>query len=419
MNYRYHIIVSISIIGAFIAGHITGHRANVVFATDEPAEFGIFWEAWEIVNEHFVERNRIDFQAMTHGAIRGMLTSLGDENHTVFFTAAEAEQQNSSMEGSIEGIGAYVSQENGFFRIVAPILGSPAESAGIQAGDLVIAVDGEEIAGQPQWEVISKIRGTAGTAVTLTVIHPDETEPADIEIIRSRVDIPSVLWSPIPNTDYIYLQITQFAADTNQELIKALEKIQNVEENGNPINGILLDLRNNPGGFLRQALLVGSHFLEEGAIILHERDAQGNVSSYRANGPGLARTYPIVVLINEGSASAAEILLGSLRENGRAKLIGETTLGTGTVLRPYTLSDGSVIRLGVRNWLTPNMKLIKDRGITPNVTVKLPASIKMVDTRLLQEIDAETLKRHDDRQFAMGLLYLKLTAKLQQHSRNH
>lgn len=131
------------------------------------------------------------------------------------------------------------------------ILGSPAESAGIQAGDLVIAVDGEEIAGQPQCEVISKIRGTAGTSVVLTVIHPDETEPSDIKIIRGRIDIPSVLWSPIPNSDYVYLQITQFAADTNQELTKALHEIQNRKESESSLKRILLDLRNNPGGFLR------------------------------------------------------------------------------------------------------------------------------------------------------------------------
>ena len=405
---RSALILSFLMFLSFLFGNITGFMARPVLAESNPPEFQLFWEAWALVEEHFVDRDRIDPQAMTFGAIRGMLDSLGDENHTVFFTPQEAEQQTDSMEGSFEGIGAYVAQENGLFRIVSPILGSPAESAGILAGDLVIAVDGEEISGQPQWEVISKIRGPSGTSVILTVVHPDSDDTVDIEIVRGRIDIKSVLWSRLPETDLAYLQITQFAADTNRELLDALDEIDAEQE---PVRGILLDLRNNPGGFLRQALLVGSQFLDEGEIILHERDARDNISTYKASGPGAAREVPLVVLINEGSASAAEILAGALQENGRAKLVGETTLGTGTVLRPYTLSDGSVLRLGITNWLTPEQKLIKGKGIHPNIAVSQAASVNMIDSLDLQESDAAEIRQSADRQFNMGVTFLKLRAK--------
>ncbi len=402
------LITSLLLLLSFLVGNITGYMARPLLAQSETPEFQLFWEVWTLVEEHFVDRDRIDPQTMTYGAIRGMLNTLGDENHTVFFTPQEAEQQADSMEGTFEGIGAYVAQENGLFRIVSPILGSPAEAAGILAGDLVIAVNGEEILGQPQWEVISKIRGPAGTSVILTVVHPDSDDTVDIEIVRGHIDIKSVLWSRLPETDLAYLQITQFAADTDQELLDALRAIKAEPQ---PIRGILLDLRNNPGGFLSQALLVSSQFLHEDEVILHERDARGNISTYNVNGPGLAREIPLVVLINEGSASAAEILAGALKENGRAKLVGQTTLGTGTILRPYTLSDGSLLRLGVTNWLTPEQKLIKGEGITPNIVVKQATSVDRIDSLDLQMLDVDEIHRSADRQFNMGVTFLKLRLK--------
>ncbi|GIV78520.1 S41 family peptidase [Litorilinea aerophila] len=405
-------IVVLLILCSFGAGNVTGFMARSALArADEPAEFAIFWEAWDLVVNHFVDQEKIDFQAMTYGAIQGMLDSLGDENHTVFFPPDVAEQQESNLEGSFEGIGAYVTLEDGLFKIVAPIHGSPAEAAGIVAGDVVLAVDGEDITGLPEWEVISRIRGPAGTTVTLTVLHPDSDEPVDIAIVRGRIDIESVLWARIPGTDLVHLQITQFARDTGQELVNALRAIEAESEGGEPVRGILLDLRNNPGGYLQEALQVASQFLEPGQVILHERDAQGQITTYRARGVGLARSIPLIVLVNPGSASAAEIVAGALQENGRARLVGEPTVGTGTVLRPFTLSDGSVLRLGVTNWLTPNQHLIKGQGIQPDVVVEQSTSVKMVSSVALDEMDALEVRRHPDRQFQMGLLLLRWSVR--------
>lgn len=413
MNIRFKqqfvtIIVTTSLMAfAFVVGTFTGYVARPVLAAEEPSEFAIFWEAWDLVLAEFVDQDKIDFKLMTYGAIQGMLDTLGDENHTAFLPPEAAEQANSSMEGSFEGIGAYVGMDRGYFSIVAPILGSPAEEAGILAGDVVLMVDGEEITGQPQWEVIQKIRGPAGSVVTLNVLHPEETEAVDIEITRGRIDIESVLWAPIPDTNLAYIQITQFAGDTNQELRKVLLEI---EEQPEAVEGIMLDLRNNPGGLLHQALLIGSQFIDEGEVILHERDAQGSLSTYKSQGPGKAREIPMVVMVNEGSASAAEILAGALRDNGRAKIIGETTLGTGTVLRPYQLSDGSVLRLGVTNWLTPKEALIKGKGIKPDVPISQDAAIEMMGSFALKEADTETMSENEDRQFRISLILLKARA---------
>lgn len=396
--------------GAFVLGNATGYMARSAHAQTEerPPEFDLFWEAWNIVQGNFVDQDEVDASDMTHGAIRGMLDSLGDEGHTVFFTADEAEQQASSLEGSFEGIGAYVGIEDGYFKILSPMHGSPAKNAGLQAGDIVLQVDGEDIGGQAQWEIISKIRGPKGTSVLLNVVHPEANEPVDIEVVRDTIELESVLWSRIPETDFAYVQLNQFAADTSAELVKALTAIEAEADADRPIEGILLDLRNNPGGYLQEAVRVGSQFLDEDEVVLHARDANDRIYTYYSIGEGMAREIPMTVLINEASASSAEILAGALQENGRAKLIGATTLGTGTVLQPFRLSDGSVIRLGVTNWLTPEKNLIKGIGVQPDVAIEQSPAVEMIDSIALQDMTRSDLYSHEDRQFASALLNLRM-----------
>ncbi len=188
----------------------------------------------------------------------------------------------------------------------------------------------------------------------------------------------------------------------------ALREIQAEADNGAPVAGILLDLRNNPGGYLAQALRVNSQFLERGTVILHERDAEGQLRTYKSVGSGLARTIPIIVMINEGTASAGEITAGALQENGRARLVGETTTGTGTVLQPFTLSDGSVLRLGVTNWLTPNENLIKNVGVKPDLEVAQEASVEMVDSFTLEDATLQELLDQGDLQFNTALEELRI-----------
>ena len=401
------LVLAVAFFGTFTAGTVTGYLARPVLAAEEPKEFAVFWEAWDIVNNHFVDRDKLDFTRMTYGAIQGMLDSLGDQGHTAFFSPEVAQAENNALEGSFEGIGAYVDAQGDQVKIIAPIRGSPAEEAGVLAGDVILAVDGEEVTGLPQWEVISKVRGPAGSKVTLTILHPNATDSVDIAIVRARIDVESVSWARVPGTDVAYVQITQFASDTGDELKRALTEINAEKAAGHPISGILLDLRNNPGGLLNQAMRVGSQFLPAGEIILNERNAQGKVSNYKSLGDGLGRELPMVVLINEGSASASEILAGALQDHGRAKLVGMTTVGTGTVLVPFTLSDGSMIRLGVTNWLTPNMRLIKNQGIEPDVKVEQEASVEKIDAVLLQQTSSQKTLPKADEQFNTALKLLQ------------
>jgi carboxyl-terminal processing protease len=398
------LVLAVMLFVTFTAGAMTGYAARPALAAEQPTEFAVFWEAWDVVVAHFVDRDAIDFRRMTYGAIQGMLDSLGDRGHTSFFSPEVARQENNALEGSFEGIGAYVDAEGDQVKIIAPIRGSPAEEAGLLAGDIVLKVDGVEVTGMPQWDVIARVRGPAGSTVILTVIHPGETEPVDIAIVRARINIDSVAWARVPESDIAYIQITQFAADTGDELRTALQEMRAQEH---PITGIVLDLRNNPGGLLNQALRVGSQFLPEGSIILNERNADGRVSTYRSVGRGLARDLPIVVLINEGSASASEILSGALQDHERARLVGMTTVGTGTVLVPFTLSDGSMIRLGVTNWLTPDMRLIKNQGIEPDVMVKQEPDVEKVNAHLLQDADSRDDLPQEDLQFIAALMLLE------------
>jgi len=269
-----------------------------------------------------------------------------------------------------------------------------------------VAVNGTEITGMAEWEVISLIRGPAGSTVDLSILHAEAEEPVELTIKRGWIDIESVLWARIPGTSFAHLQITQFASDTSRELRSALQEINAERAADRPITGIILDLRNNPGGYLQEALRVANQFLPEGDVILHEQDAKGDITTYRVEGSGLAREIPLVVLVNQGSASAAEIVSGALQENGRARLVGMPTVGTGTVLRPFSLSDGSVLRLGVTNWLTPDHELIKGQGIQPDMSVDQEVSVQLMDALLLEEISAEDVRLHPDQQFQAALSWL-------------
>lgn len=395
--------VIILMAGSFGFGHINGARSGTLLAADEPGEFSVFWEAWNLVLDHFVDQDKIDFQRMTYGAIEGMLATLGDEGHTTFLSPESVEMHQSSLEGAFEGIGAYVSMEDEQVTIVAPIDGSPAEAAGILPGDVVLAVDGQSVQGMSLNDVISLIRGPANTEVVLNILHVDADEPVDITVVRQKIELDSVRWAIVPDTTVAYVSISQFAADTGQELENALRAINQTKIEGKAVSGLIVDLRNNPGGYLREAIRVGSQFLPNGATILIESDADKNTTVYRSRGWGYARNIPVVVLINEGTASAGEITAGAIKENGRGILVGATTFGTGTVLNQFTLSDGSAILLGVTNWLTPEGNLIKGQGVEPDLFVEQTPSTLLMDAGALEDVSLEELLVTEDVQFLEAL----------------
>jgi carboxyl-terminal processing protease len=329
--------------------------------------FRVFWESWNLVQSNYVDRNAINPQRMTYGAIEGMLNTLGDAGHTRFLTPADLRSELQSISGQLEGIGAQMVVRELGPTILAPLPDSPAQRAGLMPGDTVVRVDGKDVSGLTLEEVVSMIRGPAGTTVQLTVVHPGETNLTDITISRERLTVPSVTWVMVPGTTFAHVLVSQFSDRAGEQLAAALTAARDAGA-----TGIIFDMRNNAGGLRDEAIAVASQFIPEGQIVLVEHDAQGRATKVPAKPGGVAVTGPLVVLVNEGSASSAEIVAGAIQDHGRGPLIGATTVGTGTVLSNFRLSDGSALFLGTKQWLTPNGNEIWHKGISPDIPVAMP-----------------------------------------------
>ncbi|NTU82681.1 MAG: S41 family peptidase [Chloroflexales bacterium] len=367
-------------------------------------EFAIFWEAWDLARDSYVEPEATNPDEMTAGAINGMLDTLGDNGHTRFMTAEESRAWDEQLRGSFEGIGAYIDVRDGQTMIVAPIEGSPAEQAGLRAGDVIQAVDGQPTHGWTVSDLQAKVKGPGGTTVTLTVLHPDAEEPVDITITRAEVVVPSVSWRMLPD-NVAMVRLSSFDDDAGRELREALgdAKAQGAQ-------AVILDMRNNPGGLLDQAVDVASQFLPQGTTVLLEEDRTGQREAKVTGGGGIALDLPLVVLINEGSASSAEIVSGALQAAGRAPLVGETTFGTGTVLTPYRLSDGSRLLLGTQQWLTPDGRQIRGQGIAPDERVSLPSDVAPLSPAEAAALGAAELRAGPDAQLARAIEMASLAA---------
>ncbi len=351
-------------VGVTVGGYLpvgAGGAPNDVLPT-----FRLFWEAWNLAEQHYVDRSALDTRKLTYGAIQGMLDALGDVGHSRFLSPDALKAENQALSGALEGIGAQVDIQNGRPVVVAPIAGSPAEKAGIRAKDIIVQVNGEDVFGVPLDQVVARIRGPSGTSVKLTVLHDGATGLEEITIVRARIPVQNVASGMIPGTTVVDVFISQFAQNVSRDLAAA---VQNAREQG--ATAVILDLRNDPGGVKEEALAVASQFVKDG-VILRERNAAGEITENHARPGGVATDIPMVVLINGGTASAGEIVAGAIQDNRRGKIVGEKSFGTGTVLTTYNLSDGSAIRLGTTEWLTPNGREIWHQGIMPDIEVKLP-----------------------------------------------
>ena len=372
--------------GAFSGGFITGHlmpaRGELPVLSDfipgapgvEPEQqaatpdeldtlFAPFWEAWNIVHDQYVEQP-VDDELLMQGAIRGMMDALGDEQ-TFYMEPEVYENETSSLQGQYEGIGAYVDTEGEYLTIVSPIEGSPAEQAGLMPGDRVIAIDGEDMTGVAPEEARLKVLGPEGTDVTLTVARDGEPAPLEFTITRAEIEIRSAEGKMLEQ-NIGYVDINTFGEQTTQELRSTLDELLRQ----NP-RGMIIDLRNNPGGYLSTSVEVASEFIEEG-VILYEEYGDGRRDAHRALGNGQATDIPLVVLINEGSASASEILAGALQDYERATLVGMKSFGKGSVQNWVPLSDDQgAARVTIARWLTPNERLIDHIGLMPDVVVEM------------------------------------------------
>ena len=372
-------------VGLFGAGFVTGHRMALsgAFTTGLPllggsAEtqlesggtpagladtFAPFWEAWDLVHEHYVDQP-VDDRALMYGAIKGMLQALGDR-HTGYSTPAESEILFSDASGELEGIGAEVSSKGDAVEIISPLPGSPAETAGILPGDLIVGVDGEDTTGQDLFTVITKVRGPAGTVVRLSILRVGEPEPLEFEITRAKIVIPSVE-SKMLEGGIGYVKINSFGEKTADELQKQLETL--IAENP---NGMVLDLRGNPGGYRDAAIDVASQFIGDGLIMI-QRYGDGREEKFEAERGGLATEIPLVVLINQGRASASEIVAGAVQDYDRGQILGEQSYGKGTVqIWPELSNHQGSLRITIARWLTPDGHSIDKQGIAPDVTIEL------------------------------------------------
>ena len=394
---------------AFGAGVVVGHSdlwsrlglapylAGSGTVQDQPTDFHTFWQAWDIVQEHFVDRQALNPTDLEYGAIRGMVSALGDDGHTVFMTPEELASRQEDLSGRFSGIGAQLGVKDSLPVIVAPFDGSPAEQAGVKAGDIIMKVDGQDVGTWPLDQVVTHIRGEAGTQVALTLLRPEESKTVELTITRGEIVVPAVTWTLVPGTDVALIRLSQFSANATKQLTASLE-----EAKAAGATSLILDLRNNPGGLLDQAIQVASQFLPDGNV-LQQEDAQGRREAFRVKPGGMATDVPMVVLINEGSASSAEILAGAIQDHQRGTLVGETTFGTGTVLQSFALDDGSGLMLGTSQWLTANGRLIRKQGIEPDVRIELPIEADLLVPSDLEHLSASELLHGQDAQLLKAL----------------
>lgn len=334
--------------------------------------FDPFWEAWDIVHEQFVDQP-VDDVALMRGAIRGMLEALGDQ-HSSYMDPYEYEQNNMPMNGEYEGIGAWVDITGEYLTITSPMPDSPAEKAGLKPGDMIIAVNGEDMTGVDGNLVLRQVLGPAGTDVVLTIVRETEDEngitqtgdPFDVTITRAKITLKSVEYEMLEN-DIAYINLTTFGERSTDELKLALRDLLKQ----NP-QGLILDLRNNGGGYLQTAIEVTSQFIDEG-VLMYQVYGDGSRDTYEAIPGGLATEIPMVVLVNEGSASASEITAGAIQDLGRAQLVGVTTYGKGSVQNWIPLENGNegAVRVTIARWLTPDGRQIHEVGLEPDVVVEL------------------------------------------------
>jgi carboxyl-terminal processing protease len=334
---------------------------------DREELFKPFWETWDIIHDQYVDQP-VDDEALMRGAIQGMIDSLGDQ-HSSYMDPNQYRQANIPLQQEYEGIGAFVDTDTEYLTILSPIPDTPAEKAGLRPGDEIIAVDGEDMTGIAGQLVLRRVLGEAGTKVRLTIRRQAkegvEPEVFDVEIVRAKINIPSVTGEMLEN-DIAYVQVIQFAVNTRSELRKTLNELLDQ----NP-SGMILDLRNNGGGYLDTAVEVSSEFIDNGVVLIEEF-GDGKRETFKALGNGLATEIPLVVLVNEGTASASEIVAGAIQDYGRGRLVGVTTYGKGSVQNWVPLSgDNGAVRITIARWLTPKERQIHELGLTPDVEVEL------------------------------------------------
>lgn len=340
----------------------------------EDLDFSLFWEVLNALQEKFADKEKIDYQKILYGAISGMVRSLEDP-YTVFLNPEEAKRFHEETEGIFEGVGMEIGKKDGELTIVAPLEGTPAQKAGILPGDKIVKIGEKLTADLTLEEAVNLIRGAKGTEVTLTIFREDWDTPKEIKIIRDVIKIPSLKWELLASTgeadgreeEIVYIKLYQFYGKASDDFKKAAIEILN-----SPAKKIILDLRNNPGGYLEVAQDIAGWFLERGkVVVIEDFGSEKEKKEYKAKGNAWFSNYPMVILINQGTASGSEILAGALRDQRQIKLVGQKSFGKGAIQELSELSGGSSLKITVAKWLTPKGELITEIGLEPDIKVEM------------------------------------------------
>ncbi len=403
------LIAALVIVSSGIGYRLGERRATVIFSPDKrivvnqmppptlDVDFSLFWDVWQRLGRLYIDRAALDPQKMVWGAISGMVNSLGDP-YTTYLPPKDNKDFKEDLGGQFEGIGAQLGMKENHVIVIAPLKGNPAESAGIRAGDYILKVDAVDTTGWSVTEAVNKIRGPRGTTVTLSILHDGESKPEDISIVRNTITVPSVeSWIKSPGEiseisgltfratpDRVaYIRLSRFGDHSNEDWGKAVAQIAAA---GSGVAGLVVDLRNNPGGYLDGSVFIASEFLKSG-IVVSQVNSDGSKQDYPVMRRGRLLDIPLVVLINKGSASASEIVAGALRDHKRATLVGETSFGKGTVQTPEDLPDGSSVHITTGKWLLPNGDSISQKGIVPDVLVPMEETDATRDAQLARAIE--------------------------------
>ncbi|OHA70480.1 MAG: hypothetical protein A3F15_01065 [Candidatus Wildermuthbacteria bacterium RIFCSPHIGHO2_12_FULL_40_12] len=355
---------------SFGAGLLTGKNQVVCrVCQPEQIDFSLFWEAYETLQSRFVDPEKIDTQKIIYGAIEGMVKSLEDP-YTIFLSPEETKKFKEDISGRFEGIGIEIGKKDEQLQVIAPLEGTPAKTAGLKAGDKILQIDDTPTIDLSIDEAVNLIRGPKGTKVVLTIFREGLKAPKEVEITRDVIEIPSMSWElkDISENDKIaYIKIYQFSEKAGFDFAVAVREILN-----SPANKIVLDLRNNPGGYLEISQEIAGWFLEQGnTVVIEDFGGKQDQRVYQSQGNSRLLQYPMTIIINEGTASASEILAGALRDNRGIKIIGEKSYGKGSIQELEELKGGSVLKITVAKWLTPNGELITGKGLEPDIKIEV------------------------------------------------
>lgn len=381
------IISAVVVVGVFAGGYylgIQGYRAEITkylhlsinrtTPADKNVDMSLFWQVWDLMAEKYYDKSKLDPSQMVYGAIEGMVSSAGDP-YTTFLPPAQNKIVNDNLSGSFGGVGIEIGYKKGQLAVISPLPGTPAEKAGIKPGDYIIkitdAARGVDIdsTGMSANTAVTYIRGTEGTKVTLTLLREGKSDPIVVELTREKIDVPSVTMSWVgENSDIAHIKVSEFGAETKKEWDKYVSEI--LTKKGT--KGIIVDLRNNPGGYMQAAIDLASDFVPTGTTVVIQENGDGTKEEYKSKSLPRLGKFSTVVLINGGSASASEILSGALRDDAGIKLVGDKSFGKGTIQEPVDITGGSGVHITTAKWLTPKGTWVHEKGLMPDIEISNP-----------------------------------------------